>query len=731
MLTLPETSDKQALKFMTFPEAFLNVIWRNWKLVDLCKLSYVLETTEDKILECAELLGLEPYKKADDIWVKRGYLTIIRNNWHLLDYSQLMNLLGLSEHELAFILKEDDFMWFKMDCFKPQVINTKYRELSDEEKLYCISTANYLKTLGVTSQTDNAFEFLKQYYSGVTDEEFKNNTFVVNQNDKSIRFIYSYFALYGDCFLNPEIDPFPDRLLLKYAEAGINGIWLQAILYQLLPFKFMPSISENWEIRLKFLKNLVKRAKRFGIGVYLYLNEPRSMEKTFFDKYPDLRGHQEGEFFSMCTSMPEVQEYLRSSMFELFTRVPDLAGYFTITMSENLTNCYSRTPGHITTCPRCKDRNIWEVIAEVNNLLAEGAHKAKPDAEAIAYEWGWDKAWNLEVVDLMNQNQIVLAVSETEKQFCISGITGDVIDYSISIVGPGEKAKRIWDKASCKNLRSCAKVQINNSWELSAVPFIPVYDLIFQHIINLKKAKVNNLMLSWTLGGCPSVNLEIASLISKDNITRNDFIEILQKNYGELSEIVDKSQKMFSSAFSEFPFHIGVIYNGPQNFGPMAQFFTESTGFRSSMIGFPYDHLEGWRAIYPEDVFENQFEKLVSKWSDGVSLLNTQINYQNNTSFNEYVTISKAALCHFKSTYNQIRFVRLRDKLAVESNAETKDNILSVIHDEESVVLETIKLRLHDSRIGYEASNHYYYTLQDLKEKLINLKICKEYFNKG
>ena len=34
-------------------------------------------------------------------------------------------------------------------------------------------------------------------------------------------------------------------------------------------------------------------------------------------------------------------------------------------------------------------------------------------------------------------------------------------------------------------------------------------------------------------------------------------------------------------------------------------------------------------------------------------------------------------------------------------------------------------LRAQDSRFGFEASNHYYYTQQDLKEKLLNLQYCK------
>ena len=66
------------------------------------------------------------------------------------------------------------------------------------------------------------------------------------------------------------------------------------------------------------------------------------MDEAFFQKYPALRGRREGDFYALCTSCPEVRAYLEEAMYRLFRAVDGLAGFFTITMSENLTNCYSR-----------------------------------------------------------------------------------------------------------------------------------------------------------------------------------------------------------------------------------------------------------------------------------------------------------------------------------------------------------------------------------------------------
>ena len=55
-----------------------------------------------------------------------------------------------------------------------------------------------------------------------------------------------------------------------------------------------------------------------------------------------------------------------------------------------------------------------------------------------------------------------------------------------------------------------AKTQFNNTWEISAVPYIPVPHLIARHCTNLTRAGITGIQASWTLGGYPSPNLEVA-----------------------------------------------------------------------------------------------------------------------------------------------------------------------------------------------------------------------------
>ena len=78
------------------------------------------------------------------------------------------------------------------------------------------------------------------------------------------------------------------------------------------------------------------------------------------------------------------------------------------------------------------------------------------------------------------------------------------------------------------------------------------------------------------------------------------------------------------------------------------------------------------------------------------------------------LTMARAAMVHFSSALHQIRFVEARD-------AGDRAAMLGIIADERANVRAAAGLRARDSRIGYEASNHYFYSMNDLCEKMLNL----------
>lgn len=82
-----------------FPTVWQAVIFRNWGKVPAENLAAVLRTSPETVAREAARLGLSdlPYSAE---WRKRGYLTIVRENWYLLSYAQLETLLGIDAKTL-------------------------------------------------------------------------------------------------------------------------------------------------------------------------------------------------------------------------------------------------------------------------------------------------------------------------------------------------------------------------------------------------------------------------------------------------------------------------------------------------------------------------------------------------------------------------------------------------------------------------------------------------------
>lgn len=715
-----------------FPTSWQAVIWRNWGCVPVERIAKAIYATEEEVYKEAQKLGLAVNGDVNQTWLERGYLTIIRNNWMICTREQILILLDITDDELDFILKEDDFMWVKLGSFKPKVKAPRYVALTVEQEAETKGIRELFEKrfLSGVEAKDNAFQFIKAYVEPLAESEVIEIT-GRDEEDNCTRFIYPYFSLYGDALIDDSIDPFPDVLLDEYAKAGINGVWMQGLLYQLVEFPFAKELSEGWEKRLESLRRLAVKTKKYGIGIYLYFNEPRAMKSEFFKQYPHLRGEEEDGFYAMCTSTKEVQDYLYQGMKTLFERVPELAGFFTISMSENLTNCYSIIEKETAekgqdlrkvTCPRCSNRQPWEVVAEVNNLMAKGAHAGNSNAKAIVWTWGWNSAWADKVIPLLTENQIIQCTSEEALPFDIGGTQGKVLDYTMSLCGPSEKSKGMWKLAQEYGHETSAKVQLNNTWEMAAVPFVPVFDKVAEHVTNLKMRGVKHLQASWTLGGCPSPNLKLVEWLMAGKGTTEEFlVDYLES---DVATVVNESQKKMSAAFAEFPFHLNVLYFAPQNFGPMAPFFLKDTGYKSTMIGYPFDDINGWCGIYTPDILEEQFGKLCEGWKQGLEMLRGCAGVSKKA--DEILLMSEACYCHFLSTYHHVTFVNARGEDFLNADEKSKEKMLRIVKAERENVQKLIELRLRDSRIGYESSNHYFYSLQDLKEKMINLAWCDE-----
>jgi hypothetical protein len=751
---LPAGSSPAPIESKHFPDRLHAFVWRNWEMVSLQRMAEVLGTTPEKVRQMGESMGLPPHRTPPAEFQQRGYITIIRRNWHLLPYEQLLQLLGWDAEKLAFTLREDDFLWVKLGNLKPACPTLRYAEPNEAvlkrcEQIMTIVTSHFGDQFATPPVP--RFDFVRDLVRSVPVRAYQETPDGVTTNargtaqtgnkQEKIRFLYSYCGVFGDPLLNPELDPYPDGLLQRLSDLGVNGVWLHVVLRQLAPGSAtFAEFGAGHEQRIANLRRLVERAKRYGVDIYLYMNEPRAMEASFFKNHEGIKGVQEGNFYALCTSAPEVRQWLTDSLTYVFKEVPGLGGVFTITASENLTNCYShsRTAAG---CPRCSKRSGPEVIAEVNRAIAAGVWAGNPNARVIVWDWGWPDAsnskdhnagWTEQIINALPDNVYLMSVSEWSKPIVRGGVATTVGEYSISTVGPGPRATKHWALAKKRGLKTLAKIQANCTWELSAVPYLPVMNLVAQHCANLADADIDGLMLSWSVGGYPSPNLQLVRCFDAEPrpTVEQALAQVAEARYGlGAAPNVLKAWSKFSTAFVEYPFHGGLVYNGPMQCAPANLLYPQPTKYRATMVGFPYDDLDRWRAVYPAEVLASQFGKIATGWDEGLSLLQAARKETNvpsqQASLHEDAGLAEAAGLHFRSAASQVRFILARNALLSGSLTEQERQArVDEIRRDATAEIQTAErmfvLVCRDSRIGFEASNHYYYLPLDLVEKVIN-----------
>ncbi len=711
---LPIGKAPTSLEIPHFPALFQAVIFRNWNMVPPERIAAALDSTADDVLKHAAKLGLDVPPAVSEQWLKRGYVSLIRTNWQLLNYDAMLKLLDWTPEKLLDVLQNEDFLWIKLGSLKPQCPSVSCRELTEDEEKATANICEIVKKYRADKDFEEPFAFVNKFASFAPAKIQKSDELYI---------AYSYSALYGDSLAMPELDPYPESLLNALASKGINAIWLPGILYQLHYWADAPELSKNYEKRLESLSALIKKAAKYGMKVFLYLNEPRGLPIGQFknnaavrEKYLEVENLSQN-LYSMCTSKKAVLDYLYNAVKSLFSAVPELGGAFMISQSEYLTHCASRHDNaEKCPCPRCSKRKSPEIIAEVIRTVAEAATSVAPNAQIISWDWAWDKEWIPEICPELPSNTAIMAVSESQVPVEFDGVKTIVRDYSLSHCGPGEKSKRTWKIASECGLKNFAKIQVSTTWEASAVPYLPVTELLDEHLKKLREIGIKNYVTSWTLGGYPSINMDLLQM-SHD--------EMIIKNFGlKAKDSIGRALHKFSEAFKNFPFDLEVVYNAPHNIGAANLLYGKPTNFKATMVGIPYDDMVTWCGPYPPETFCKYLSILCDIWDEGLKILENakaDITPEFENNYQDLYSVAHACYCHYASTVNQVRYINIfRDSDRIQERHELLD-------DEIKLASKMLSLARKDSRLGFEATNHYAYTHNELLEKIIN---C-EYLNRN
>src|SRR5436190_13271897 len=189
---LPAVSGRQPVEAPHFPTRFHAFVWRNWQLVEVDRMAAAAGATPKQILDTGKAMGLGEPPKISTAVRARSAITVIRRNWHLLPYEQLLLLLGWTAEKLAFTLREDDFLYIKLGSLKPRCEPLHWTEPGEavtkrEAEITAIVREEFPG--GKLTGSDPLFSFVERLSAPAEAPPRKAG---------GLRFCSSYFTLYGD-----------------------------------------------------------------------------------------------------------------------------------------------------------------------------------------------------------------------------------------------------------------------------------------------------------------------------------------------------------------------------------------------------------------------------------------------------------------------------------------------------------------------------------------------------
>ncbi len=539
-----------------------------------------------------------------------------------------------------------------------------------------------------------------------------------------------------------------DNLLMRLAEHGFNGIWVRGSFRHFAKVSVFPEFGKDSDRILSRLESLTQRAGRFGINVFLYLNEPLGIaeDDEFFKNHPQCRGSASvfKPMVNLCTSTPEIKTYLRESANYIFTHVPKLAGCVMITASEYPSHCWCRSGisidnpaeriGEVASCPRCKDRTPQEVVGEIVRLIREGACAARPDAEIITWNWSW-AMWEPDpqegVLAALPPETIVMGDYERGEPAEAMGFAYTNDEYNIKVVGPSQRFRGVADFMRSKGRPVYARIQIGTTHENPDIPYLPVPTKIAEKYHTLRETQVAGMMTCWNFGNMPCLATEVAGEFtwSPQPEIEEGMRAVAARNFGEaVADEVLEAWKVMARAHDDFPGSIPVMYNGPLSRGPAFLFI-----FDQIDKAFPHswlldkdirgDRLDWATPFGPEKVLEC-YRSEARKGAQAVDMLHTALD---KTSGEDRRRLQREAgvlefhLIQTRSAANVVDFLLRRDEFyAATAPAEKTallDRIEAICKDEMENAGRAIPLLQADPRLGWHGEAYGYMISPELVEQ--------------
>lgn len=541
---------------------------------------------------------------------------------------------------------------------------------------------------------------------------------------------------------------YTDEILTDIAGNGFNGIWLDAHLYDLVRHAEFPEFGLFAEQHIEALSRLIDKAAKHGIKVWLCMQPGRGVSENdhaFWEKHSDIAGtrhpiHTKSwgakgdkeytEIISLCTSTAPVKRYLEEAFAELGKCLPGLGGCILITASEFPAHCFTFRQSAEKTCPRCEARRIVNVISEVVTLAAQGLRSTNPQAEIIAWDWGWGEHAP-DIVPELPKDVILMPNFESGCRRTVCGRENVLInEYSLSCPGPSPRFVKEIEQAEKQGMRWMARLQLGTTHELATVSNLPVLATLFEKASFLRKRRSAGFMGCWNFGNMFSANTSAFNFFLSDKAPEDchQALCAFAKQYfvGADEEKAAQAWESLSQALSNYyPFDNDFMYVGPVNWsagyfsppGPMQG--KGGLSFSCRLGNERGDDFSGAFEKFSLQEILPYMEKLADAWEKGAALLDEALENATCAHAEEELSAVHTASAVFRSTCHLLRIVQMKQ----EQGAASGPAYAEIQRKELDNVEKLLPYLERDARQGFHAeARAYLFDANRVREKITRLK---------
>jgi len=551
--------------------------------------------------------------------------------------------------------------------------------------------------------------------------------------------------------LSDDINYYPDGYLNRLAHDGTNGLWLTISLRELLPSKVVPEFNpgEEGKRKLEKLRRTVQQCLRYGIRIYAFMIEPRSLHisEPAARNNPDICGMREGNEYGFCTSSEQGKAYLHEAFSELFRQVPGLGGVINITVGERFTHCWSiynreSRPANWsgTECPRCKDLDPAAVQQANLEIMASAIHSVAPDAEFISWPYSQYAIWGEEAsLDSASRTPddvchcFNFESSGQQEQLSKIQYAGD---YWLSYVGPSTLFRNMTDRVM-KNpkARMFAKIQAGCSHEVATVPFVPVPSKLYDKYKAMHQLGISGVMQCWYFGNYPSPMTKAAGELAFAPLPESEdafLLSLASIRWGTNAPAIVRAWKLFSQGYSNYPLNTVMGYYGPMHDGPTWPLYLEPANLPLAP-SWKLTHPNSGDRIGESFYYTHTMDEILYLTGEmsrlfhaGNAILETLKDaYRNDPDCSGDLRVCRALTLQFASAYHIFRFYDLREKMAFGRNVNRLANLRimrDIVLQEREISAELSQLCQEDMRLGFHSeAEGYKYNSEKLNWRIEQL----------